>query len=286
MKSKISHFFENFWEVINRPEMAILPGQLAFFFVLSVVPIITLIAYGASFLNLSFEFVTEFLSEIFSTEIANMIVPVSVDINISIQVVISLIIAFFIASNGAASMIVTSNSIYGIKNSNFVKRRIKSLVMTSIMVLLFIFILIVPLFGNKIINLLQYAEFDTKTVDSVLFAFKVLQGPVSWFVMLIFIKLLFTMAPDRKIDSTRVNYGAIFTTVFWVITTSIYSYYIANFARYDVFYGGLANIAILMLWVYFLAYMFVIGMALNHKEEVELEKTGQINLMINDNNKK
>jgi uncharacterized BrkB/YihY/UPF0761 family membrane protein len=37
----------------------------------------------------------------------------------------------------------------------------------------------------------------------------------------------------------------------------------------------------LMLWIYFLASIFVIGMALNYKEEVvKLEKTGSINLNI------
>ena len=31
----------------------------------------------------------------------------------------------------------------------------------------------------------------------------------------------------------------------------------------DLLYGGLSNIAILMLWIYFLSYIFVIGMSLN-----------------------
>ena len=85
------------------------------------------------------------------------------------------------------------------------------------------------------------------------------------------------MAPDRKIPSSYVNKGALFTSVFWVLATYIYSYYIANFAHYNVFYGGLSNVIILMLWVYFLAYIFTIGMALNQNDEKEkLEKTGQI----------
>ena len=32
-------------------------------------------------------------------------------------------------------------------------------------------------------------------------------------------------------------------------------------------YGGLANICILMIWFYFLAYVFAIGMALNYQRE-------------------
>jgi len=287
MKKKVVQFFKNFFEVIQRPDMAILPGQLAFFFVLSVVPIVTLIAYSASFFHLSFELIDQFLKTVFSEDIASLLMPGNIDWSMSVQFFISLCIALYIASNGADSIIVTSNSIYGIRSANYFKRRIKALIMTFIMILLFIFILIVPLFGDKIIELIRYADLNVLVVEKIAFIFKVIQGPISWFVMFVFIKLLYTLAPDKKLNSNRVNYGAIFTTIFWVLTTAVYSYYIGNFARYDMFYGGLANIVVLMLWLYFLAYIFVIGMALNHREEVlELEKTGQINLLEKDNNKK
>ena len=90
--------------------------------------------------------------------------------------------------------------------------------------------------------------------------------------MYFFIKILYTMAPNKKIRSKSVGYGAIFTTFSWVVITNIYSYYINNIAHYSTFYGGLANIVILMFWFYLLAYAFTIGMSLNYrKEEVELE---------------
>ena len=82
------------------------------------------------------------------------------------------------------------------------------------------------------------------------------------------------MAPDKKTESRYTNKGAIFTTFGWVLATYIYSYYIGNYAQYDVFYGGLANIIVLMLWFLLLAYIFTIGLAMNHRvEEEELEKT-------------
>ena len=92
------------------------------------------------------------------------------------------------------------------------------------------------------------------------------------------IKIIYTLAPDRKLPSRNVNYGAIFTSLSWIIVTELFSYYINNFAVYDVFYGSLANIVILMIWFLLLSYIFTIGMALNYREEkIKLEKTGQIN---------
>lgn len=273
----IKDYWKNFWAVFWQPDMLILPGQLAFFFFLSVVPIITLISYGASYLHLSIDFISNFLVKAFGHDIANLVIPIVSNQNLSTGYLITLFVGYFIASNGAASIIVASNKIYGIKDSGFIKRRIKAIIMTLFIVLLFLFMLTVPLFGDKIINLVEYVNLNARITERIVLVFKVLKGPVSWFIIFLFIKILFTMAPDRKIPSSYVNYGAIFTSISWVLVTTIYSYYINNFARYDVFYGGLANIVILMLWVYLLAYIFVIGIGLNyHKEEIILEKTGTI----------
>ena len=269
----IKDYWKNFWAVFWQPDMLILPGQLAFFFFLSVVPIITLISYGASYLHLSIDFISNFLVKAFGHDIANLVIPIVSNQNLSTGYLITLFVGYFIASNGAASIIVASNKIYGIKDSGFIKRRIKAIIMTLFIVLLFLFMLTVPLFGDKIIDLVEYVNLNARITERIVLVFKVLKGPVSWFIIFLFIKILFTMAPDRKIPSSYVNYGAIFTSISWVLVTTIYSYYINNFARYDVFYGGLANIVILMLWVYLLAYIFVIGIGLNyHKEEIILEK--------------
>ena len=198
---------------------------------------------------------------------------------LGIKFFVSLIVGFFIASNGADSIIVTSNTIYKNPNSNYFRRRIKAIIMTGFIVTLFIFILLVPVFGNMIVDAIKFVDLNPYVSLKIEQVFNLLKGPVSWFVMFMFIKIIYTMAPDRKLPSSCTTYGAIFTTILWIIITAIYSYYITHFAKYDLFYGGLANLVILMLWVYFLAYVFVIGMCLNHNKEIEkLEKTGEINI--------
>ncbi len=266
-----------FIKILKRPEMAILPGQLAFFFVLSVVPIATLISYFASFFNISINFISNFIAKAFSSEIAELITPMVSVNTISVRFFISLFVGFFIASNGADSIIVTSNAIEGIPNTSYAKRRIKAIIMTMIIVILFVFILLVPVFGNKIIELFKFVDLNSQITLRVEQIFILLKGPVSWFIMFMFIKIIYTMAPDKRTSSSYTNVGAAFTTILWIIITSIYSFYITHFARYDVFYGGLANLVILMLWVYLLAYIFVIGMCLNfHYKNKQLPKDGYI----------
>lgn len=279
MKARLKEFWQNFLSVLKRPEMAILPGQLAFFFVLSIVPTITIISYGASFLNLPIDFISNFITKSFNAEIAELIVMGVSGATLDIRFYITIIVGFYFASNGASSIIVTSNTIYGIKNSSFLKRRIKASVMTIFIVFLFLFLLIVPIFGSKIIEIIEYVNLNKVVSNNIILIFNLIKGPITWLIIFFFIKIIYTLAPDRKLPSRNVTTGALFTSLGWIITTEIFSYYINNYAAYDVFYGSLANIVILMMWFFFLAYIFTIGMALNYREEkIKLEKTGQINI--------
>ncbi len=278
LKNSLKDFFDNFIKVLKRPEMAILPGQLAFFFVLAIVPTITLISYGATGLNLSTDIIFEFLSNAFSKDIAGLLLNTPTKNLSGFSFFAVILVGYFLASNGPASIIVTSNTIYGEEQSGFFKRRFKAIIMTFFLVLLFIFMLIVPVFGDKIIELFQYVNLNSNITKKVTSIIGLLQGPITWLIMYFFIKILYTLAPNKKILSKSVGYGALFTSVAWIIITYIYSYYINNIAYYATFYGSLANIVILMLWIYFLAYAFTIGMALNYRKEEELEKTGTINI--------
>jgi len=275
-KRSRKNFFQRFWDAFWRPEMLILPGQVAFFLFLSVVPTITLIGYACSYLNISNDLVHNLASSVFSEDIAALIAPIVTATKITPTFFITLGVGYFVASNGMSSIIVASNTIYGIKDSGFFKRRLKAIIMELVIVALLLFVLIVPLFGDKIIELLRYFQLDAETTSYAARIIKLLDGPISWLIIFLFIKTIYTMAPDKKIPSRNVNGGAIFTTIAWIGITSLYSYYISNYANYSVFYGSLANIVILMLWVYFLSYALVIGMAMNYHEE--LEKTGVIEI--------
>ena len=270
---RLKRYYKKFLNIIKKPEMSILPGQLAFFVVLSVVPVITIIAYAASFFNVPMSFISDFFDKAFGSEIVNMISPmIDAGSQVDFQFFVFLLIAFYIASNGARSIIIAANSIYKIKNNNVIKKRVKSVMMTLIIVILVVFILIVPVFGNKIVDLILYMDINQNVSLKIIAILRILKGPVSWFVMFILIKFIYTMAPDKKIASANVTYGSLFTTFGWAIATAVYSFYISNYAsNYQLIYAGLSNIVILMLWLYILTTIFVWGLAINSNTENELE---------------
>lgn len=280
MKEKIKRGIHNFFKVLKRPEMEILPGHLAFSFVLSLVPTLTILIYIATMLHFDLSFISDFMKNAFSEDFANLLLGANTVIKADLNFFITLIVGYVIASNGAASIITSSNMIYGIKNDSFIKRRIKAFMMILIIILLFVFLLIFNVFGDKIIEMFGLMDISKKMLVNITLIISVLKGPISWFIIFLFIKIIFTLAPDKKIQAKEVNKGAIFTSVGFVLVTYVYSLYTTNFAKYDVFYGNLASIVVLMIWFYLLSYIVTIGLALNYREEViTLEKTAKLDVV-------
>lgn len=272
-KKYFKDFFAKVWEILFKPETLILPGQLAFFVILSLIPIISIITWIGSLLGVTVESVASLLGQIFTSVNFDWIIPNLQTTEVSLKYIIILVIMFYIAAGGANSVIIASNQIYGIKQGNYILRRIKAVWMTLLLCILYIFVLLVPLLGNKIISSFNY--FDLKAIiDPIL---TIVRGPITWFIIYFFVKSIYVIAPDKDVNHKGFNLGAMFTTIFWVILTYIYSYWINNFTSYSTYYGSLSNIAILMLWLYWLCYVFVIGLCLNVKvENEEMEKTGII----------
>ena len=91
-KAKSKAFLKKVWQILQRPEMAILPGQLAFFLILSLVPIITLIGFVASYFNISINYLVEIIKISFNEDVANVLIPFvsgeSIDFNLTLMYII------------------------------------------------------------------------------------------------------------------------------------------------------------------------------------------------------
>ena len=279
MLGKFKEFSRNVYDIMMKPEMLTLPSSLAYYFVLSIVPIISLLLMIASSFNLSTSFLTEFFENNFSSELVKMITPLVTNQSFSIGFVMYILVAFFLASNGSDAIIVTSNQIFNIDNKTYFRRRIKAFFLTIILFTLFTFMLIVPVFGEQLINIAAHIGFNSNVTDALKMLYPVLNLPITLIVLYFGIKLIFIIAPDEKIKSSYVNKGAIFTTLCWVIVTNVYAYYVKHIATYSVYYAGLSTIVMLMVWFYFLAFVFVMGLSFNYRSQIEhVEKTNAIKL--------
>lgn len=265
-------FFKKIIELIKKPELRILPGQLAFFLVLSLIPLVALIGAIASALSIPVDTIRSAIDGAVPKAVADIIANVMTAQGLNFNVVAFFVAAFVLASNGANSMIITSNEIYKIKSEGYFKRRIKAILMTVSLVGLFFFLLVVPVWGDTIFEIIAGSISKNIPIDFIYRLFKLLQYPITIIILYFNIKLIYVIAPDEKIESTSATKGSIFTTVGWILATEIYSFYIATFSNYSLFYGSISNVIILLLWVYILSCIFVLGMILNAGSYKALEE--------------
>ncbi len=261
---KIKKFLIDLWHVLRLPEMLILPGNLAFFLILSLAPLISLFGLVASSLSLSTSSITNYVSNFVPKEVIEILLPFIDGSGINITNIVLVVTGFFVASNGPDSIITASNFLYKTENKNYIYRRVKAIFMTFWLLLLFIFALIVLAFGSFILNKLLSFGILGEFISNNYIIIVLIKTIIAFIMIFLTIKIIYTIAPDKTIKSKYVNYGTLFATFAIIIITTIYSVYVNNIAHYDIIYGGLANIAILMLLIYIISYIIVLGIAINH----------------------
>lgn len=252
--------------ILKNPVVSILPGYLSFTFILSFIPLLSLIALIAFNLSVSIEMFKTFLSNAFPGQTGELLLQFLNRDSIYFNGILFAFLAISISSNGMYSVIRISNILYGdVDNSLSIKlrNRIKSLFMAFLMIGLIIFMIIVLGWGNSIIVQLSKIESLSHIQSIIETVYKIIRFPLSFFVIYFIIKILYTLAPNEKIKSKTVNMGSLFTTLSLILVTVIYAAYISISFRYDILYGSLSNIIILFVWIYFISLVFILGLVIN-----------------------
>ena len=277
MRSRAREFIRKAIAIIKRPDMRILPGQLAFFLVLSMIPLLALVGTIGSKLGLSMTSFRNALESTFPDAVINTLFPADATTGLNFNVTVFFIAAFLLASNGAYSVITTSNRIYQVEDNSEIRRRSKAVLLTFILVSLLFFLILVPAFGDSLISLAEINLHNEKLASFIRNIYHLGKYPLSLFLLYFNIKLIYILAPDKEVTSNEVRAGAMFTTIFWLLSSKIYAFYVEYFSHYDIFYGSMSNILVLLFWVYILAYIFTLGMSFNQtgviQETIELRKS-------------
>ena len=263
--TRFKNDIKKLFSIVSSPNMAYLPGNLAFFLVLSIFPILTLIGVIASKFSINVSSLINVMNTALPSNVASVLSDFIQGKGFDTNIGIFMIVGFFLASNGAKAIILASNNLYGFPNADYISRRIKAIILIIIIILLFIFMLGFIAFGNHILNLLLSHVSDESLVRLIKSLFTTLKWPFSIFIIFFNVKLIYTIAPDWRVMSKHTTRGAAFTTLSWIIVVQMYSFWVTHFSNYDIFYGSLSNIVVLMLMTYIISYILIIGIAINVK---------------------
>jgi len=75
--------------------------------------------------------------------------------------------------------------------------------------------------------------------------------------------LVYRYAPDAEQDWTWITPGAVVATLFWMLASFAFKWYVAEFTDYEASYGAVGGIIILLLWLYLSGLGILAGAELN-----------------------
>ncbi len=75
--------------------------------------------------------------------------------------------------------------------------------------------------------------------------------------------ILYRSSLNWKLRWKDVLPGITFAVLFWLLASSVFSFYVENFASYSVIYGTLGGFMVMLLWLYLTGVIFIMGSELN-----------------------
>lgn len=73
-----------------------------------------------------------------------------------------------------------------------------------------------------------------------------------------------TMVSDRpSLFHHWLSPGAVAASLIWLVGSGLFSYYVSNFGQYDLVFGSISAVAVLMIWLYLTNFIIFFGAVLN-----------------------
>lgn len=175
--------------------------------------------------------------------------------------ILSFIFTLWTSSRGIRSLIRWMNKSYKVQETrSFFKVCIISFIFTvSILVLIFSSIILL-IYGE----LIGYFIFNLIGLNSIfIYIWNILRYIVGVSTLIIILINLYKYTPNKNIKIKDVIPGAIIATLVWLIISFFYSYYTNNYSNYEVIYGSIGGIIVLMTWLYLSSWSILIGLEVN-----------------------
>jgi len=242
-------------------------AELGFFFLMSMVPLFILLGQVLGLFSISLDVLQEILTEYVSPELAeNLKGYVSYNAAGSFNIVF-IVVAVWAASRAQYAMIQLANYAYTGKafgGRAFIKERLRSMKLVLLTIILIAFSLVILIYGEALIKMLGfYVQQNTQLSFRFNNIWYILRWPAGFALYIFVVSYIYYQLPYQKQPFKKVLPGSIAASVGMLIATWAYSYYIGNFANYDLLYGSLAAIVILMFWFYILGHVLLFGIVFN-----------------------
>lgn len=241
-----------------------LGSQLAFFFLLSLFPLLIFMFTLLPYFNLDqeqiFTFIRDFAPESVALLIEDTLGEILNNRNSGL-LSIGALATIWSASKGMNALTKALNLSYNKEDSrSFIVARGMSVVFTVMLIVVVVIALILPIFGQQI-GVIAFSYLGLE--DSFLFWWNGLRFIIPPLIIFAVFTLIYWLVPDIKLRFKSILPGAAFAAVGWIVTSLGFSFYVGNFANYSGTYGSIGAIIVLMLWLYLSGIILMLGGQIN-----------------------
>lgn len=262
MLHKIFVLGRDFSARMKKQNISAYAASIAFFFFLSIVPMLIVICTIIPYTPLTERNLVEALTDLVPDMAAPLVVSLISDVYEKSAGILSVavIATLWSASKGVTALMRGLNAVNGVeeKRNYFVVRGVASLY-TLVMLVVLILSLFLNVFGNQLVKLILYRVPVLRELVFFLLHFRFL---LVWVVLTVLFSAIYAYVPDEKLKFTEQVPGAMFTAVVWNVFSWGFSLYVNHSNSYGI-YGSLSIIVIVLIWMYFCMYIMMIGAHLN-----------------------
>ncbi|MGM0845527.1 MAG: YihY/virulence factor BrkB family protein [Bacillota bacterium] len=260
----IKGFLKKLFQKISDGDVTGLAAQLAYFFLLSLFPLLIFMVSLLPYLPVAQEDILNVIRDFAPGETMDMIQSTINEVMSNRNTGLlsfSIIATIWSASNGMNAIVKSLNDAYEVEETrSFIVTRLMSIALTIAMIFVFVIALLLPVFGRQI-GLFLFDQFGFS--DQFLTIWGAIRWAISPIILFIVFVGLYFIAPSKKIKCLSAVPGAVFASLGWVGASLAFSYYVSNFGNYSATYGSIGGIIVLMIWFYLTGIIIMIGGHIN-----------------------
>ena len=268
LNKKVAIFLNEFIFRMKNDNVTAIGAQLSYYLILSIFPFLIFFLNILSFTPLVREDVLQSIIVVLPLETQMVITSLVLEtVQTSSETLLSLsaITGIWAASKGIMALIRAINKAYDVEETrSYIELRLLAIVFTLALLILLTIVLLTIVFSEVIGN--QIFNFFGLTLNFMFFweYFRII---ISIGSMILIFALLFRFSPSIR-NGQGVSFkqslpGAVFSSLGWIITSTLFSYYVNNFGNYAKTYGSLGGMIVLLIWLYMSSIIIVMGGEIN-----------------------
>ena len=262
MLRRLAFIGYDFGKHMGRKNISAFAASTAFFIFLSLIPALMLLCSLLPYTPITEANLMTVVKEISPDAVNPLLVNVVTEVYDQSAGIVSItaVATLWSAGKGILALMRGLNAIHDVEeNRNYFVLRLMACLYTVLMLLAVILSLLVTVFGNTLINLIEKSFPRSAYLFNLLLNFRT---PFIWLVLTLVLALMYAYVPGTRLKFRMQLPGAAFASVGWSVMTWAFSVYEDRFNGFTT-YGNLTTIIILMLWLYAGMYVILAGAFMN-----------------------